>query len=341
MANRPLLIPWFASASLAIALSGCSGSSSPTADALGDATQDAQDDADMGSISDSADSAYADGVDSADADGADSAYADGVDSADLAGPGTFVAEPGLRCAPSERIGRISIYGADYNGNTLNASAAIFDKPEPLSPSEPKLSDEACAFYQQPPNGFCGGCSAGEICAPDDTCQTLPVPAMDIVFTVQAGNQTQAFASEGSPSGAWGTLTLPGRTFSATVTWAGNTLTIPETTVPLNLLELKGTVVGGYDKPTGADLTWTPPEAPAQLFTNIPINHHAGGQTFTECVVEASSGSLHVAGDMLAPLAVITGLEFQGIEHVRFAAAKTPAGCIEVRFHVYQMVDLKY
>ena len=35
--------------------------------------------------------------------------------------------------------------------------------------------------------------------------------------------------------------------------------------------------------------------------------------------------------MIDPLSVVTGLEFQGLEHVFVAAATTPAGCIEFRF----------
>ncbi len=67
-----------------------------------------------------------------------------------------------------------------------------------------------------------------------------------------------------------------------------------------------------------------------MFTHIPINHHAGGPTFTECWVEASVHTLQVPGAMLVPLAVETGLEFQGVEHVQVAAAETPAGCVELR-----------
>jgi hypothetical protein len=35
--------------------------------------------------------------------------------------------------------------------------------------------------------------------------------------------------------------------------------------------------------------------------------------------------------MLLPLAVDTGLEWQGMEHARFAAAETPSGCVEIRY----------
>ena len=49
--------------------------------------------------------------------------------------------------------------------------------------------------------------------------------------------------------------------------------------------------------------------------------------------------MHVDGDMLTPLAVVTGLEFQGLEHQRVAAAETPLGCVEFRFTTKQYVGL--
>ena len=66
----------------------------------------------------------------------------------------------------------------------------------------------------------------------------------------------------------------------------------------------------------------------------------GGLTFTECAVPASSGALHIDGAMLQPLAAVTGLEFQGVEHVRFAAASTPAGCVELRYETQQYTSLQ-
>jgi hypothetical protein len=41
-----------------------------------------------------------------------------------------------------------------------------------------------------------------------------------------------------------------------------------------------------------------------------------------------------------PLAVATGLEFQALQHVRFAAVDTPTGCVEVRMTRTQYVNLQ-
>ena len=69
-----------------------------------------------------------------------------------------------------------------------------------------------------------------------------------------------------------------------------------------------------------------------------VNELMGGLTFTECAVNASSGSLHVDEAMLTPLAVVTGLEFSAVYHTRFAAAQTPLGCVELRYSVLHVVE---
>ena len=61
-------------------------------------------------------------------------------------------------------------------------------------------------------------------------------------------------------------------------------------------------------------------------------------TFTMCVVAAAECSFEVGQAMLQPLAVSTGLEFQPVDHVRFAAAETELGCVEFRFIVRQFVS---
>ncbi len=245
--------------------------------------------------------------------------------------------PGARCVPASRIGLVQIYGYPAPTTTVEASASINDRVDPWMPG-PKLTDASCSFFQEADPAFCDPCPSGQLCAPDATCQALPVPVGDLVLTLSAGGASQAFEADGSSSGAWGTVTLPGRAFAVELAWSGLTVTLLETAVPEALADATMTLAGAYDAPTALDLTWTPPAAGGSVFTHIPINHHAAGPTFTECTVDASAGALHVDGAMLAPLAVITGLEFQGIEHVRFAAADTPHGCVELRFQVHQYVN---
>ena len=109
------------------------------------------------------------------------------------------------------------------------------------------------------------------------------------------------------------------------------VTISETTMPAALENVSGSVTGPKGAPSALDVQWDAVASDADVYTNIAINHHAAQGTFTECQVATSAGALHIDGDMMVPLSVSTGLEFRGIEHVRFAAAKTDDVCIEFRF----------
>ena len=299
---------------------------------------------------DSADSAAPDAGDTAAADTApsDSAAADtdatapsdAADAADTAQPKVFAAVAGARCAPAERIGLVSIYAQTGSPGALDASAVVNDIADPRLAKTAKLSDAACSFFEQLAIAPCGPCPSGKMCGPSGSCTAMPVAASDVKLLIKSGNQVQTLEAKDA-SGAYGTVTLAGKSFALELQWSGLTVTVGNTSVPPELAELTGKLSGGYDKPSALDLTWTPPADAATLFTHIPINHHAGAQTFTECAVPASAGTLHVGGPMLVPLSVSTGLEFQGIEHVRFAAAQTPLGCVELRFQTFQYVDLNY
>ncbi len=264
----------------------------------------------------------------------------GGDAADAPATKVFAAIPGARCAPAERIGLVSIYAQSGGTGALDASATIEDIADPRLPKSAKLSDAACGYFEQAAIPPCGSCPPGKMCGLSGGCVAMPVGVADVKLVLTAGGQAQTFAAKDA-NGAYGSVTLPGKTFAAAVHWAGLTVTLAETSVPPALADAKGKLAGTYDKPAALDLTWTPPADAATLFTHIPINHHAGAQTFTECAVPATAGKLHVDAAMLLPLSVVTGLEFQGIEHVRFAAAQTPLGCVELRFQTLQYVDLGF
>jgi len=245
------------------------------------------------------------------------------------GPSVFPAVPGARCAPGSLVGEVQVAGNPW-GPGLDAAGGINDRPDPFAPVTPSLQDAACAFYPQPPPAFCGTCPPETLCAPDATCQPMPAPLPGVTLTLSAGEEQQVFAS-------WGSITLPGRTFAVALTWDGGTVTLGPTAVPAPLENATLTLSDSRDEPMALDVTWTPPaDGGGTVFTRIPINHHAASSTFTDCAVPASTGSLHVGHAMLAPLAVETGLEFQGIEHARFAAAETPVGCVQIRFFVKQI-----
>ena len=45
--------------------------------------------------------------------------------------------------------------------------------------------------------------------------------------------------------------------------------------------------------------------------------------------------------MIDPLAVVTGLEFQGLQHVQTAAIDLDEGCVDVQYGVNQYVSPTY
>ena len=109
-------------------------------------------------------------------------------------------------------------------------------------------------------------------------------------------------------------------------------------MPPALEGLNAVLSGTYDMPTAVDVNWNAADADTFVVTRIPINHHVGTSTFTECTAGGATGNLHVNQPMLVPLSVATGLEFQGIQHGRYAAAETPEGCVELRFFRHEYTN---
>ncbi|MFO0747865.1 MAG: hypothetical protein U1F43_19700 [Myxococcota bacterium] len=292
--------------------------------------------------SDAADAADATAGDAADTGAGDAATTDAGADADaeptdvVVGP--IAATPGARCELSERIGLVELSG---DGASIYVSATVFDRADPWY-GAPELSTAACRFFHFTPVG-CGTCASDEVCAPDGHCKLAPLGRADASLTLSAGGATQTFTADAATGQMYGAVTLTGPTFALDLDFGGQHVTLGDTTMPGMVEGVGGALQGGYDHPTGLDVHWTAPASAAgsRVFTHIPINHHAGGPTFTECDVASSAASFHVDGDMLAPLAVSTGLEFQGIEHMQVARAETPQGCVEVRFQVQQYVDLGF
>jgi hypothetical protein len=253
----------------------------------------------------------------------------------------FEAVPGARCTQENRVGTV-VVGSYSGGGGLELAAQLYDRPG-IDRAELSFSDAACGFWEAVPSGFCDpACTGDTACDQTGTCVPLPVPVEDLALTLHAGEQTQTFEPQ-YVGQLYGTVTLPGRAFAATLTFEGLTVRLAETTVPDPLPELAGTWHGGNEGPEGLDFAWTLPADPAgaSVYTYIPINHHAASATHTECLVDADALGFSVAEAMLTPLAVVTGLEFQGLEHARTAAAVTPRGCVEFQWRVWHFVDWTY
>ena len=246
---------------------------------------------------------------------------------------TIVAVPGQRCALDERIGLITV---EDSGGTFYLQGAIDDRPSPWY-GAPELSTEACDFHRFDPSSACPTCSETELCGLDGTCSPAPVRYTDVVVTL-TGTTEESFSADATTGDVFGALTGTGP-FAFDVRYGDVHITLVATAAPSALSDLTGTLEGGFEAPTKLDVAWSTSDLGTDVFTRIPINHHASGPTFTECAVPGSAGALSVGQAMLEPLAVITGLEFQGLEHTRFAAAETPAGCVELRVLRREYVNL--
>ena len=201
---------------------------------------------------------------------------------------------GQRCAPTDRVGLVTI-------NDYQAYAYMFNTVDPQE-GEPELSDEHCNFHRYAPSQSCS-CSFGELCSIDDGCVPAPVRATDGVLTIKAGDQTQTFVADEETGELYGELSLPGDTFAIEISAFGQVVTTEDIQLPGEIPELAASLTGNSEFPEAIDATWQPMDDGGTLFTNIPINHHAGGRTYTECAVDTSVGSLHIDGEMLEPLAV--------------------------------------
>lgn len=235
-----------------------------------------------------------------------------------------VAVPAARCEPAERVGIVQISA----GKVVRAD--LFDRTDPWV-TEPVVADDACALHSFVPQQ-CTACGDDEICDSDGQCAPIPRRDPDGRLTVSAGGQEQLFEAEPTTGELGGAITLPGASFAVELVWFGQRVTLEsESSVPDPLPGFAASLLGTYDAPQGIEATWDAVPGGSHLFTRIPVNHHAAGPTFTECAADAAGGSLDVAQPMLEPLAVATGLEFQTFEHIRFAAADTSRGCVELRF----------
>lgn len=263
--------------------------------------------------------------------GADGGEPDGgQDSgADASDPVVVHAVIGERCALTERIGLIELKWGSVFGS-------IYDRPNAVY-GEPELHDDACDFHRAPAGGgACDHCDyAVETCGAGNVCAPLQVQDESATVTLVKGGDSQVMAFDVNNNAIYGevTLALP---FGMEVAFGERTVVLAESDMPAGLTNPQGMLMGDSSAPGDFDITWSG-AADGTVFTHVPMNHHVGGPTFTECAVPASANELHIDGEMLAPLALETGLEFQGIEHMLVAAAETPEGCVEIRYSTQHSV----
>ncbi|MGC4119339.1 MAG: hypothetical protein QM765_33195 [Myxococcales bacterium] len=244
---------------------------------------------------------------------------------------------GSRCEYYQRRAVLTV--SDDGSANRYLSAFFQDVPDPWV-GMPELTDSSCKFHLAW-SGTCDGkpeCDGARVCSHTGTCVAAPVPATSLSVTVRGTSGTQQFDSKPGDSFG-GSITVADPALALTIVADGLRIEVPEMSAPASLTNPQGTLTGSWDQPEAIDLSWTAPASPAQVYSLTRINHHAATSTFTECVVAATAGKLHIDRAMLEPLAVITGLEFQSVQHVRFAAVETATGCVEVRFQRDQYFNL--
>lgn len=248
---------------------------------------------------------------------------------DATGPGPVTATPGARCDLSERIGLVRI--DDWGSLYLNVD--LMDRVNPQY-GAPELTTAQCAFHRESTLP-CSGCDETQVCGRAGSCEAMPLPRKDAALRLIAGEDEQVFTADPTTGELWGQINLSSRELGAVLTFGDIEVRLSPMAVPGPLEGLSATLKGDYSEPEELTVTWTPASGDSWVFTHVPMNHHVGGPTFTECRVSAAEGTLTIGGDMLAPLSLVTGLEFQGTDHARFASAETPLGCVEFAFMVRQ------
>lgn len=247
---------------------------------------------------------------------------------DTAPPETGAVLMGERCPLLERIGEVTIWeiGADaYLGGK------VYDRPDPWY-GPPELENASCAFHRFS-TVSCGTCDAGEVCGFAGECEPERRALTDAMLEVSVNGVVQTYAADPTTGDLYGAVGLPGDRYTLTLTFAGQQIEVPEMGLARGLADVLLVAGGDSMAPGALQATWSPPAEGGRVSTLIAINHHAGGPTFTRCDVDAAVGRFDADAAMLTPLAVSTGIEFQGIEHTHTAAAYTALGCVDVRLGV--------
>lgn len=229
------------------------------------------------------------------------------------------------CPIGERIGEITV--RDSGGPLADLVGTIYDAPDPWI-GAPELANDTCAFHAFSPD-TCGTCPAPQVCAFDGVCVDPRLAYTDARLRIDDGSMSVDLVADPITGQMYGAVTA-GADLTITIEFADLVIELPALSLAAPLPDLTRTLGGDDFNPESLDVTWTPRDDATRVSTVININHHAAGPTFTNCDVAASTGAFHADGEMLMPLAVITGLEYQGTMVSTTAAVDTAHGCIDVR-----------
>lgn len=250
--------------------------------------------------------------------------------------GPYRAKRGEFCPAESTIGVVELKSTPFV-----VQAFLYDRLDPWL-EEPERSTSTCVFHRYTP-GNCGPCESGEVCSIQGECVPERRTVKNATLEVSTGSEQREYSADPNVGGIYSMLDIgnASSSFGMTLSWGETQVTLEPMPVGDGQLEdvMVVTESDTYNMPGALDATWEAPGDEAFVRSRIPINHHAGGPTFTDCRAPTSAGAFHADAEMINPLAVQTGLEFQGIEHVFVAAAQTPQGCVEFRFGTHLWVSV--
>ncbi len=242
--------------------------------------------------------------------------------------GPYRAVIGELCPVETTIGVVELWNSP-----LSVQAFLYDGPDPWI-TEAEFSTPTCDFHRYTP-GNCSACGSGEVCSRQDRCVPERRTLKNVTLRVSTGAEQRTYSADPNLGGIYSELDIgdSSSSYAMLLSWGETQITLDAMPVASGALEDVAieTESDQFNQPGALDATWLPPGDAAFVRSRIPINHHAGGPTFTECRALSSAGAFHAVAEMIDPLAVQTGLEFQGLDHVFIAAARTPHGCVEFRF----------
>lgn len=262
--------------------------------------------------------------------GAAEGGSDSAGSAGMATNGPYEAVAGELCPIESTIGVVQLMGFP----TPYVQVTLYDRTDPWL-GEAALTTPTCRFHHYNATA-CPDCEAGEVCSIEAECVPERRTVKDATLLVSSGAAEREYTSDPQLGGIYSMLDIgdAASPYAMTLSWADTEVRLAAMPVAGDTLTNPAVEIeGDYDAPGALDATWEPSDDGSFVRSRIPINHHAAGPTFTECAAPASAGTFHADADMINPLAVATGLEFQGLEHVYVASAVTPQGCVEFRFGV--------
>lgn len=248
-------------------------------------------------------------------------------SAGAAPEGPIKAVMGQLCPVESTIGVVQLSGFP----SPYVQVTLYDRADPWI-GEAELTTTTCKFHHYEA-GACQACKAGEVCSLESACVPEQRTVKDATLLVSTGANERQYKADATLGGIYSPLDIGNAASSYAMTLSWGSVEVQLAAMPVasaNLQNAAVSIEGDSAAPGALEATWKASPTGAFVRSRIPINHHAGGPTFTECAAPESAGKFQADASMINPLAVRTGLEFQGLRHEFVAAANTPAGCVEFR-----------